>query len=495
MITHCLPEGSPKQRIDLFAIPTVIERASAQSWLLAARRIWLAALFCLLCGGAMGAESGRVQPNILFIFTDDFGYGDLGSYGGQFVPTPNLDRMAREGIRFTQFYVASPICSPSRTGVTTGMFPARWRITSYLQTRKGNAGCGQADFLDPAAPSLARLLKSAGYATAHIGKWHMGGGRDVTNAPSILRYGFDECVSTWESPNPHPDITATNWIWSPQDKVKRWDRTAFFVDKMLDFLRRHPDQPCYINLWPDDTHTPFVPSAEMKRKHSAADNPNGERNFKGVIEEYDRQMGRLFEGLQQLGIVTNTLVLFTGDNGPLPTYEHRRTAGLRGSKLSLYEGGIREPLLVWWPGRAPAGSVNERSVLTAADLFPSLCAVAGAHIPTDVAAKLDGEDLSGAFTGGSPMRTKPVFWEYGRNTNFFAYPRDVHDRSPNVAVREERWKLLINADGSDAELYDVLADPNETKNLAAEHSQITRRLSEAALAWRKSLPEIVRPHP
>jgi arylsulfatase A-like enzyme len=170
------------------------------------RAIWMVTGWLALGLAAVGAPA---RPNILFVLTDDFGWGDLGSYGGQFVPTPHLDRMAREGIRFTQFYVAAPICSPSRVGCTTGAFPARWRLTSYLQTRTGNAACGQADFLDPRAPSLARLLQAAGYATAHIGKWHMGGGRDVTNAPSIGRYGFDEWVSTWESPDPHPDLTVS----------------------------------------------------------------------------------------------------------------------------------------------------------------------------------------------------------------------------------------------------------------------------------------------
>jgi arylsulfatase A-like enzyme len=449
------------------------------------RAIWVACGWLALGMVAFGAPA---KPNILFVFTDDFGWGDLGCYGGQFVPTPHLDRMAQEGIRFTQFYVAAPICSPSRVGCTTGAFPARWRLTSYLQTRKGNAACGQADFLDPQAPSLARLLKAAGYATAHIGKWHMGGGRDVTNAPAIGRYGFDEWVSTWESPDPHPDITATNWVWSPQDKVKRWERTGFFVDKTLDFLRRHPGQPCYINLWPDDTHTPFVPSAAMKQKYNAANNPNGERNFQGVLEEYDRQMGRLFEGLKQLGAATNTLVLFSGDNGPLPAYEQRRTGGLRGSKLSLYEGGIREPLLVWWPGHAPAGRINERSVFTTVDLLPTLCAIAGAGIPAEVKGKLDGEDLSAALTGGSPVRRQPVFWEYGRNTNAFAYPKETRNRSPNLAVRQGDWKLLINSDGSGAELYDLAADPNEENNLAAMEPAVARRMAEQALAWRRELP-------
>jgi arylsulfatase A-like enzyme len=444
-----------------------------------------AAAVTLLTGAA--AEP-LLRPHIIFVLTDDFGYGDLGSYGGQFVPTPNLDRMAQEGTRLTQFYVASPICSPSRTGCTTGRFPARSRITSFLQTRQGNAACEQADFLNPLAPSLARVLKTSGYATAHIGKWHMGGGRDVTNAPSILAYGFDECVSTWESPNPHPDITATNWIWSPQDKVKRWDRTAFFVDKTLDFLKRHPGQPCYINLWPDDTHTPFVPSPAMKAKHKGTRDNGSEANFKGVLEEYDRQMGRLLDGLKQLGLATNTLVIFTGDNGPLPTYEHRRTAGLRGSKLSLYEGGIREPLLIWWPGHAPANRVNDRTVLTAVDLLPTLCKIGGATLPQEVAAQLDGEDLSAAFTGGSPVRSRLLFWEYGRNTNAFAFPKAPGDRSPNLAVREDRWKLLINDDGSGAELYDLVADPRESTNVAAGNRDLTRRLSARLLDWRKALP-------
>ncbi len=434
---------------------------------------------------AVPGETGR--PNIIFVLTDDFGWGDLGSYGGRMTPTPNLDRMAREGIRFTQFYVASPICSPSRTGCTTGMFPARWRITSYLQTRKGNAACGQADFLDPKAPSLARLLKAGGYATAHIGKWHMGGGRDVTNAPLFAAYGFDEWVSTWESPQPHPDITATNWIWSPQDKVKRWDRTGFFVDKTLDFLRRHPRQPCYVNLWPDDTHTPFVPSPEMAKKYGAGKGKDTAAHFKGVLEEYDRQMGHLLDGLKQLGLSSNTLVLFTGDNGPLPTYRQQRTGDLRGSKLSLYEGGTREPLLVWWPGHAPAGAVNARTVFTAVDLLPSLCRIASVPIPQPVAAQLDGEDLSAALTGAAPTRAKAVFWEYGRNETAFSYP-PAPARSPNVAVREGDWKLLINADGSDAQLYDLGADPKETRNLAQEKPEITRQLSGMALNWRRSQP-------
>ncbi|MBI5396445.1 MAG: sulfatase-like hydrolase/transferase [Verrucomicrobia bacterium] len=424
------------------------------------------------------ADAAESRPNILFILTDDMGYGDPGCYGGKLTPTPNMDRLAREGIRFTQYCSASPICSPSRTGATTGMFPARWRITSYLQTRTGNRGCEQADFLDPRAPSLARALKAAGYATAHIGKWHMGGGRDVADAPPFAAYGFDEHAGTWESPQPHPDITAGNWIWSPKDKVKRRDRTAFFVDKTLDFLRRHQDRPCYVNLWPDDVHTPWVP---------ADDAPKGDtpENLRRVLAEYDRQLGRLLAGLKELGIAGRTLVVFTSDNGPLPTFRGERAGGLRGSKLSLYEGGVREPLIVRWPGRTPAGRVDERTVLNAVDLFPTFCAVAGVPLPGGVV--FDGEDLSAAWLGKPVTRAKPLFWEYGRNDKAFKFPEGP-DRSPNVAVRDGRWKLLVNADGSGAELYDLADDPNETNNLATGKPDMAARLTAQALAWRQSLP-------
>jgi len=324
-------------------------------------------------------------------------------------------------------------------------------------------------------------LKAAGYATGHFGKWHMGGGRDVSNAPPFAAYGFDEHASTWESPEPHPDITASNWIWSPQDKVKRWNRTAFFVDQTLDFFRRHKGSPCYVNLWPDDTHTPWVPADEKPLRAEAPD------NFRRVLAEYDRQLGRLLEGLKGLGVETNTLVIFTSDNGPMPSFKGSRAGGLRGTKLSLYEGGIRMPCLVRWPGRAQPGRVDEQTLWSAVDVFPSLCAAAGAPLPQGVA--FDGEDVSPAWRGQPVVRQKPLFWEYGRNTRSFKYPQG-RDRSPNLAVRDGRWKLLLNADGSGAELYDLAADPNETRDLAAEKPDETRRLSAAVLRWRSGLPHL-----
>jgi arylsulfatase A-like enzyme len=430
-----------------------------------------------ICSGQMCVAQPPARPNIILILADDMGPGDLGCYGGKQAPTPRIDQLAKEGTRFTQYYSASPICSPSRAGIITGMYPARWRITSFLQTKKGNAGCEMDDFLDPKAPSLPRALKAAGYATAHFGKWHLGGGRDVTEAPKFAAYGYDENAGTYESPEPHPDITATNWIWSDQDKVKRWDRSAFFVDKTLDFLSRHRDRPCFVNLWADDVHTPWVPDDKSDRK----DLP---KNFRPVLAEFDKQIGRLMDGLKARGLDSNTLVIFTSDNGALPTFNGDRSAGYRAGKLALYEGGIRMPFIVRWPGTVPAGRVDDASPISAVDLLPTLCRIAGAAVPKDH--PLDGLDVSDAFRGKAQPKRGPLFWEYGRNDEFFKFGPD---RSPNVAVRRDQWKLLVNADGSRVELYDLAADKKEAINLAEKHPAITRELTQLALDWRRSLPK------
>jgi arylsulfatase A-like enzyme len=421
------------------------------------------------------------RPNIIFLLTDDMGYADVGCYGGNYVPTPNIDQLAKDGTRFTQFYVAAPVCSPSRVGYLTGMFPGRWRITNFLQTRAGNRASEQVDFLDTNAPSIGRVMKAAGYVTGHFGKWHMGGGRDVTNAPPFSAYGFDEHAGTWESPEPDPNITATNWIWSPFDNVKRWNRTAYFVDKTLDFLKRHKGQPCYVDLWPDDVHTPWVPEFSTQEAHPRAHYEN-EKNFKAVLAEYDKQVGRLVAGLRELGLETNTIIIFASDNGPLPTLG-TRTGGLRGAKDSLYEGGTREPLIVRWPGHVPAGRLDDQSVICGVDFLPMFCELGGAELPKDQ--KLDGEDLSRAFFGTSVTRTNLLYWEYGRNETFGYPPKQ---RSPNVAIRDGKWKLLVNADGSDVQLYDLEADQHETMNVADKNPEITKRLKDLALKWRKSLP-------
>jgi arylsulfatase A-like enzyme len=431
---------------------------------------------CLLVILMLALPAADQRPDLVIILADDLGWGDLASYGGT-TPTPELDRLAAEGTRFTQAYVASPICSPSRCGLLTGQHPARWRITSYLQDRAGNRACGQVDFLDPAAPTLPRLLKQAGYATAHIGKWHLGGGRDVDDAPGFAAYGYDLGLGTWESPQPAPELTASDWIWSPRDPVKRWDRTRWMVDRTIAFLAARTTQPCFVNLWLDDTHTPWIPAPEDEAK------PGQERpeRLRAVVAEMDRQIGRLMAHLRTRG--RPAVVVFLGDNGPLPTFQGTRAGGLRGSKLSLYEGGVRVPFIAWGPGIVAAGRTDERSVVSALDLLPTGCALAGIAIP----AGGDGGDIRAALQGRVAERAGTLFFEYGRTQAAFRRPGG-RDRSPALALRQGSWKLLSDHAGTQVELYDLARDPHEQDECADRHPQVAERLRTDLLAWWNGLP-------
>ena len=429
----------------------------------------------LLLGSSFSLPAAE-NPNIIIIYVDDMGYSDLSCYGGDFVDTRHIDKMADEGIRFTQYYTASPLSSPSRVGLTTGMYPTRWGIRSFLQTREGNRKNIQNDFLSDHAPSMARALKQNGYATAHFGKWHMGGGRDVDNAPSIYKYGFDEYVSTWESPDPDKLITGSDWIWSDLDSIKRWNRTAYFVDKTLDFIRTNQGKPCFINLWPDDVHNPYVPNPEdMETKQG---DWNKREAFTFVLEELDIQIGRLIEGLQTLGVDDNTLIIFTSDNGPDPSYGVDRTGGLRGKKGTLYEGGIRMPFIIRWPSVIAPGQVNDESILCSVDLFPTLCSITGTPISSDY--RLDGEDRSDPILKNKHReRHAPLFWEFSSKKQ----SAPDNPPMPRVTVRWEEWKLLVFIDGSETELYNMKNDREEKVNIAAQNKVLADKLTFEALSW------------
>lgn len=344
-----------------------------------------------------------------------------------------------------------------------------------------------ADYLTTDAPTLPRALKSAGYRTAHFGKWHLGGGRDVYNAPSIIEYGYDEYSSTYESPDPDPLLTAKDWIWSHEDEVKRWDRTKYFVDKTIDFLKRNQDKPCFVNLWPDDMHTPWIgDDAEMQLEPEDTESMH---NFYTVLRDYDKQIGLLLQRLKEEGLDKNTIVIFTSDNGPAPTFNHIRTNGLRGRKASLFEGGIRMPFIVWSGGDLiPRNKVDETSVVSAMDMFNSLCAMANAPLPQ--AFNGDGEDMSKALLGTPQTREKPIFWEYRRNDGA-SFPKPAgEDQSPVISVREGDWKLLTSRDGKRVLLFNLENDVYETYNVAKQYPEITERLQAMALQWRDSLPAL-----
>lgn len=439
-------------------------------------------LSILLLSCNQESTSPPLPPNIIIIYVDDMGLGDVSFTSGEVRPTPNIDRMAREGKVFENYYTNSPVCSPSRVAITTGMYPLKWNINTFLSGQQHNDICDQSGFLDAKAPSMARTLKTVGYKTAHFGKWHMGGGRNI-QAPPITEYGFDEYASTWESPDPDPLLTSSNWIWAPTDSIKRWERTAYFVDKTLGFLKKNSKVPCFINLWPDDVHSPWLASAEDQREDK--DGYFSLPNLKPVITNFDQDMGRLLSGLEQLGITENTLIIFTSDNGPAPTFRYKRTKGLRGSKNSLYEGGIKMPFFVYWPSVIEGGQVDGHSVISAVDLFPTLCQIAGASLPNNW--EFDGEDFSASILGvQTHKRDSDIFWEYGRRNPKMSIPKDSLDRSLPLAIRRNDWKFFCSFDGSEMELYDLRSDPTESNNMLGFNIKLANELRDNALKWFKA---------
>ncbi len=438
------------------------------------------------------------RPNIVFVFIDDMGFGDLSCYGNQDVETPHIDRLAAQGVRFEQFYVASPICSPSRVGITTGQHPSRHLIHSFLNSRRRNRERGMRDYLDPDAPAIARSFKRAGYATAHFGKWHMGGGRDVGDAPLPQAYGFDESLVSFEGlgdrilpPGGLSEQSRALGQGTLRD-VEKHEMTEIYVDGAIDFIRRKRGGPFYLHVWLNDVHDRFFPKPALLAKFERfSANPYRQQYF-AVIDEMDRQLGRLFREIDELGLGERTVVVVASDNGPTAWKRYYdegheppgSTRGLRGRKWSLYEGGIREPLIVRWQGAIPAGRENSRTVVSALDLFPTFCRLAGIRPESG---ELDGMDMSAAFRGEEPQRSGDLFWEYGRDETYLR-PGLEQDRSPSLAVRSGDWKLLMNADGTGVELYDFRQGFAEEANLASERPEIARRLRTSLESWWRAIP-------
>jgi arylsulfatase A-like enzyme len=454
----------------------------------------VALIVCMSMGHPVKAQERR--PNIVMVFIDDMGWADFSCFGNQAVTTQNIDRLAEEGLRFEQFYVNSPICSPSRVAISTGQYPQRWRITSYLNNRKSNEERGMAQWLDPQAPMLARFLKQAGYATGHFGKWHMGGQRDVGEAPLITEYGFDASLTNFEGLGPRVLPLCNAYDGKPlrrhalgSDKLGRgpitWqDRslvTASFVSGALDFIKQAEanSRPFYVNLWPDDVHSPFYPPQARR-------GDGKKRNlYHGVLDTMDEQLGLLFDHIRTRDTLRdNTLILICSDNGPEPG---AGSAGpFRGEKTKLYEGGIRSSLVVWGPGLIDArraGMVNRSSYWAAIDLVPTLLQVAGIQVPETVS--FDGQALTDVLLGKSQAsRSAPLFFRRPPDRDRFYGEGNL----PDLAVRDGRWKLLCEYDGSVAQLYDLKNDRGETNNLAAQHLERVKRLRALVLAWHQSMP-------
>ncbi len=433
-------------------------------------------------------------PNVVMVFIDDMGWADLSCFGGP-TPTPNIDRLASTGIKFNQFYVNSPICSSSRCALTTGHYPQRHRISSFLSHRQQNLDRGMANWLDDEAVTLPRLLQQQGYATGHFGKWHLGGQRDVGDAPLITEYGFDQSLTNFEGlgnrvlplkdaydgrpPRKHglgsDQLGRGNIEWLDRSII-----TARFVNDAVEFVdqAQASGKPFYLNVWPDDVHSPFFPPQGTR-----GDNQK-QTLYRSVLQTMDQQLNQLFARIENdPALRDNTLILIASDNGPEPG---AGSAGeLKGVKGELWEGGIRSPLIVWGPkiiAPEAGGSVNQNTVMTSIDLVASLITLCGLEPPESYQG--DGEDLAGALLGYADQpRTTPVFWRRPP-----AHKRFRPGFNPDLAIRNNQWKLVCKIDGSQAQLYDLNADPGEQQDVAKKHPRIVNNLTQRVLEWNQTLP-------
>lgn len=450
--------------------------------------------FTILVAAAAGLGRGAERPNIIFILADDMGWGDLGCYGHPGIRTPHIDTLAGEGTLFTQFYVSSPVCSPSRASFLTGRYPARDGIFGPFLAPSANRERGMPQFLDPKVPNLPTMLRQRGYATAHIGKWHL-----RNNVSQLVAQEPEEDIGQGPKPSAYGfDFTGSGEPWGgngpKDDPYYRARSSALFVDEAIGFIRQHRDRPFYVQLWALLPHArlnplpgQMTPYAHLRAGGSDFPFPSAAEFYYSSVTELDTQVGRLLAALDELGLAENTLVVFASDNGPEDI--HRPNAGhsgvgsggpFRGRKRSLYEGGIRVPFIVRWPGHVPAGRIDNETVLSALDFLPTLGTLTGATVPTDI----DGEQAGEAWLGRKWTRQRALAWDWR-----YAFVGDPIHHSPPLAIREGNWKLLLDPAGRRApELYILPDDPGELDNVAAEHPEVVRRLEKEARQWRERMP-------
>ena len=406
------------------------------------------------------------SPNVLFILADDLGYGDLGCYGQKLIFTPNLDRLAAEGMRFTQAYAGSTVCAPSRCSLMTGLHTGHATVRGNKKPEVG---------IRSSEATVTSVLKQAGYETALFGKWGLGG-PGTGSVPNTR--GFDHFFGyldqlhahnyypehLWENQNEY--FLTANWF----DQRKEYAPDLFTLHA-LDFLKVRRQRPFFMYL----TYT--IPHADNElgrlkgngmevpenSLYTNRDWPDVEKNFAAMISRMDADIGRILEQLRQSGLDRETLVFFSSDNGPHkegghePDFFHSR-GPLRGIKRDLYEGGIRIPFLARWPGRVPAGSVSDQ-VIAFWDFLPTAAEVAGVPLP----AGLDGRSFMPALMGMPTTPHSPLYWEF-------------HEGGFSQAVRVDDWKGVRKNVGEPIELYDVKADCGEVENIAPKHPDVVREL-------------------
>ena len=450
------------------------------------RRSFVHSVFgAAVCAAAPQPPSGR-KPNFIIIFADDLGYGDLSCYGNKRHRTPHLDRMAAEGVRFTDFYVPMPFCAPSRAALLTGRYPFR-HVVNNPAPDSGINSVG----LPPSEVTLAEALKPLGYASICIGKWHLG------HRPEFLpgKQGFDEYYGILYSNDMRPAQIVHNETVA-QYPVIQANLTKDYTKRALDFIDRNRNKPFFLYLPHAMPHKPLAASEEFY----TADTPDD--LYSDVIRELDWSVGQILAKLRDTGLDSNTLVLFLSDNGP---WFGGSTSGLRGMKGATWDGGIRVPFIARWPGRIPGDRVN-REVCASVDIFPTVCGLAGAAVPTD--RPVDGKDIfpllasataksphEAIFAMGGPelrvVRSGKWKLHVRTPTPGFQYLDDeaaakwVDPRGPDgvtlIAQPEQARPnqypgVRTGEPGKEMMLFDLEQDPSEQKDVSDSHPDVVKRL-------------------
>jgi arylsulfatase A-like enzyme len=447
----------------------------------------ICSLVCCVLNSTTATIGADKKPNILFIMIDDMGWMDLACQGNKLVETPNIDRLAKQGMRFTDAYAAAPVCSPTRAAVLTGLAPARLRITNHIPDQKRfipeNPKLLPAEmlnYLPLERVTIAERLKQAGYKTGFMGKWHLSGHGRVSSggigdgqyAPEFQ--GFDLNVGGCAYGGP-PSFFSPYKIHNLKDGPDGEYLPYRLAQEAIAFIEDNKDGPFLLFLWNYTVHWPMEAPAELLKKYEVHKGKRGlnDTRYGAMIEAMDQSIGQILFKLDVLKLTNDTLVIFTSDNGGFSGVADNRP--LRKGKGYLYEGGTRVPLIIRWPGQIKPGTVSTEPVIST-DYFATFLEVAGVQ-PDARQEATDGESLVPLFTGKG-LKRDALFWHYPN----YAFHRDNRLGS---SIRQGDLKLIENLDDGSVELYDVRKDISERHNLAAEQPQVAARLRQRLHAWRK----------
>lgn len=467
------------------------------------RRAPLFALVLTIIAMSSSVLAQSKKPNILFVLADDLGWTDLSCYNSSFYDTPNLDRLAKEGMRFTQAYAACPVCSPTRASLLSGQYPARVGVTDYIPGgAKGNLL--PAEFLHQLPIGEARLpmmLQEAGYVNWHVGKWHLGRepfypthqGFDVNVGGSMAGHPSHGYFSPWKLPN----------LTEGKDGDYLTDR---LTDESVKLIKANKGKPFYLEYWSYAPHTPIQAPAELVKKYEEKAKRLGldpkaglvpgeffpilnkqhqrvvrrtvqsDPTYAAMIENLDTNIGRLLKAIEETGQADNTIVIFSSDNGGLSTAESSPTSNLplRDGKGWMYDGAIREPLIVKWPGVVKADSTTDVPVITP-DFLPTLTEVVGGKLPED--ATLDGVSFVPVLKGADHLDREAMYWHYPHYGN--------QGGTPGAAIRVGDWKLIQFFEDNHTELYNLKSDPGEHRDLSKEQPDRVRAMQTKLIDWQQ----------